>query len=74
MSIVKTGCCPTCGKDKQLCYIKFGVIQATMCPVCLHKYLEVCIIPRVKDLYDTSADDCQISNGGVVIGGFLKNE
>lgn len=72
MANIKMGVCPTCGKDRELCYIKFGVIQATMCPYCLHKYLDVCILPRLKKNNDLENDTCQISNDGIVIGGFLN--
>lgn len=74
MGNVKKGFCPTCGKHRELMYIKFGVVQATMCPYCLHKYLENCVIPVLVKNNDENNDTCQISNGGVVIGGFLKNE
>ena len=74
MANIKTGVCPTCGKERELAYIKFGVIQATMCPFCLHKYLAACVLPRIKESNDTSTDNCQISAyNNVVIGGF-KNE
>ena len=42
MATIKTGCCPSCGKERELAFVKFGVIQATMCPYCLHKYLDSC--------------------------------
>jgi hypothetical protein len=74
MANVKTGICPTCGNERELAYIKFGVIQATMCPFCLHKYLEICILPRIQRNNDPSNDKCQITVKGAVVGGYLKNE
>lgn len=74
MSNIKTGVCPTCGKERELAYIKFGVIQATMCPYCLQKYLDLCIIPRLRKNNDETTDNCQITGQGVVIGGYIDNE
>jgi hypothetical protein len=74
MANIKTGLCPSCGKDRELAYIKFGVIQSTMCPFCLSKYLERCILPRLRKSNDESSDNCQIESSGVVIGGYLENE
>ena len=74
MANIKTGVCPSCGKERELAYIKFGVIQSTMCPYCLEKYLSRCIIPRLRKNNDETSDDCKIDNKGVVIGGYLKNE
>ncbi len=69
MANVKTGICPSCGKERELAYIKLGVIQATMCPFCLHKYLERSIIPRLQHNNDESTDRCQIEAYGAVVGG-----
>ncbi|MCI5905458.1 MAG: hypothetical protein MRZ61_10005 [Oscillospiraceae bacterium] len=74
MANIKTGVCPSCGKERELAYIKFGVIQSTMCVYCLHKYLERCIIPRLRKNNDETTDKCQIGENGVVIGGYLNNE
>lgn len=60
MATIKTGVCPSCGKERELAYIKFGIIQATMCPFCLHRYLEKCILPRLTKNNDTSNDTCLI--------------
>lgn len=64
MATIKTGICPSCGKDRELAYVKFGIIQATMCPFCLHRYLEKCILPRLQKNNDTSTDSCLIVGGG----------
>lgn len=57
MATVKVGICPTCGKTRELVFIKFGIIQATMCPQCLLRYLQQCVLPSLKD---TSDDSCLI--------------
>ena len=74
MANVKMGVCPSCGKERELAYIKFGIIQSTMCPYCLHKYLERCIIPRLQRNNVDSTDKCQIEAFGVVIGGGVVHE
>lgn len=74
MANVKIGICPSCGKESELAYIKFGIIQSTMCPYCLHKYLERYIIPRLQINNDESTDNCQIESYGVVIGGGVTHE
>ena len=71
MANVKMGVCPSCGKERELAYIKFGIIQSTMCPYCLHKYLERSIIPRLQRNNDESTDRCQIE---VYVGGEVVNE
>ena len=72
MANIKTGVCPTCGKERELAYIKFGVIQSTMCVYCLSKYLDKCIIPRLRTNNDETTDKCQIGANGAVIGGYLN--
>ena len=74
MANVKIGVCPSCGKERELAYIKLGIIQSTMCPYCLHKYLERCVIPRLQLNNDESTDNCQIEAYGVVIGGGVIHE
>lgn len=74
MANIKTGVCPSCGKERELAYIKFGVIQSTMCVYCLHKYLERSIIPRLQRNNDASTDKCQIEAYGIVIGGGVLHE
>lgn len=73
MANIKTGVCPSCGKERELAYIKFGVIQSTMCPYCLSKYLDICILPRLRKNNDDTTDKCQIDEKGVVIGGYIND-
>lgn len=72
MSNVKKGLCPSCGKERELAYIKFGIIQATMCPYCLSKYLDKCILPLLRKNNDETTDRTQIGDTGVVVGGYLN--
>lgn len=74
MANIKTGVCPTCGKERELAYIKFGVIQSTMCVYCLSKYLDQCIIPRLRKNNDETTDRPLINGNGAVIGGYLNAE
>lgn len=74
MASIKVGICPTCGKERELAYIKFGVIQATMCVFCLEKYLKSCIIPRLQSNNRSDDDRCQITANGAVIGGFIDGQ
>ena len=48
MATIKTGPCPSCGKERELISFKFGVIQSTCCVYCLKRYLDNVIIPRLK--------------------------
>ena len=64
MATVKTGVCPSCGKDRELAYFQFGVIKSTMCCYCLKRYLDSAVIPRLLKNNCTTDDDCLIS--GVV--------
>lgn len=74
MANIKLGVCPSCGKERELAYVKFGVIQATMCPYCLYKYLDCYVIPRLRVNNDKSTDKSLLSEkGGMVIGGFLDD-
>lgn len=72
MANIKTGVCPTCGKERELAYIKFGVIQSTMCVYCLSKYLDKFIIPRLRNNNDESTDKCLINENSAVIGGYIN--
>lgn len=74
MANIKTVVCPTCGKERELAYIKFGVIQATMCIYCLEKYLSVSIIPRLQKNNRTDDDKCTITSSGAVIGGYINEQ
>lgn len=74
MASIKAGICPTCGKERELAYIKLGVIQATMCVFCLERYLKVCVIPRFQHNNSSDDDSCQISSKGVVIGDFIDGD
>lgn len=47
MAIVKTGICPTCLKDRQLCKFEFGIIKITICPECLNRYLNKSVLPNL---------------------------
>lgn len=73
MANIKTGVCPTCGKERELAYLKFGVIQSTMCVYCLEKYLDKCIIPRLRINNDEATDECVLNSSGIVIGGYLND-
>ena len=66
MANIKIGLCPSCGKERQLSLFKFGVIQSTMCPYCLHAYLERCVLPRLNKNNDTSDDKPMIMSEGVI--------
>lgn len=58
---IKNGCCPCCGKERELAFFNFGVIKSTMCVYCLKKYLDKAVIPRLEVNNDTSTDRCIIS-------------
>ena len=60
MAIVKTGICPSCGKERQLAYFQFGIIKSTMCVYCLKRYLDIAVIPRLTKNNDTTDDKCMI--------------
>lgn len=60
MATVRLGVCPHCGKERELAYLKFGVIQATLCVYCLKRYLDESVIPRLKNNNDTSTDKVMI--------------
>ena len=47
MATVKTGVCPSCGKDRELAYFQFGIVKATMCVHCLKRYIDNAVIPRL---------------------------
>ncbi len=74
MANVKVGICPSCGKERELAYIKFGIIQSTMCPYCLSKYLDRCILPKLRYNNDDKTDKCKIDSKGVVVGGYLEED
>lgn len=57
MATIKTGVCPSCGKDRELAYFKFGVIQTTLCVYCLKRYLDSAVIPRLVKNSDTTDDN-----------------
>jgi hypothetical protein len=58
MANIKTGICPSCGKDRELAFFKFGVIQSTVCVHCLKKYLEMAVIPRLIKNNNPDDDKC----------------
>lgn len=58
MANIKTGICPSCGKDRELAFFKFGVIQSTLCVYCLKKYLEFAVIPRLIKNNNSNDDEC----------------
>lgn len=60
MAKINVGICPSCGKERELAYIQFGIIKSTMCVYCLKKYLEKCVIPRLEKNNNSSDDLCQI--------------
>lgn len=60
MATVKTGVCPSCGKDRELAYFQFGIIKSTMCVYCLKKYLDFSVIPRLIKNQRTDDDECLI--------------
>lgn len=66
MAIVKTGVCPSCGKDRELAYFQFGIIKSTLCVYCLKRYLDSSVIPRLLKNNNPDSDEC-------LIGGF-ENE
>ena len=67
MANLKVGLCPSCGKERQLAYFKFGVVQATMCPFCMSAYLDRCVLPRLKSNND-------MSQSMIMSGGSEENE
>lgn len=60
MATVKTGVCPSCGKDRELAYFQFGVIKSTICVHCLKRYLDSAVIPRLLKNNNTDDDECLI--------------
>lgn len=60
MANIKSGVCPSCGKERELAYFQFGIIKSTMCVHCLNRYLEKCVIPRLLKNNNTSDDDYMI--------------
>ncbi len=62
MATIKTGVCPSCGKDRVLAYFQFGVIKSTMCVYCLNRYLNSAVIPRLAKNNSTDDDECLIGN------------
>lgn len=60
MANIKTGVCPSCGKDRELAYFQFGVIKSTMCVHCLKRYLDSAVIPRLVKNNNTDDDKCLI--------------
>lgn len=63
MATIKTGVCPSCGKDRELAYFQFGVIKSTLCVHCLKKYLDNAVIPRL--LKNNRTDDDKVMIAGV---------
>lgn len=57
MATVKTGVCPSCGKDRELAYFQLGIIKSTMCVHCLKRYLDTAVIPRLLKNNNTDDDD-----------------
>ncbi|MCM1004524.1 MAG: hypothetical protein NC408_09320 [Candidatus Gastranaerophilales bacterium] len=62
MATVKTGVCPSCGKDRELAYFQFGIIKSTMCVHCLKRYLDSAVIPRLLKNNNTDDDKCLIGS------------
>lgn len=60
MATVKTGVCPSCGKDRELAYFQFGVIKSTICVHCLKRYLDSAVIPRLLKNNNIDDDECLI--------------
>lgn len=63
MATIKTGVCPSCGKDRELAYFQFGVIKSTLCVHCLKKYLDNAVIPRL--IKNNRTDDDKVMIAGV---------
>lgn len=63
MATIKTGVCPSCGKDRELAYFQFGVIKSTLCVHCLKKYLDNAVIPRL--IKNSRTDDDKVMIAGV---------
>ena len=61
MATIKTGVCPSCGKDRELAYFQFGVIKSTLCVHCLKKYLDNAVIPRLIKNNRTDNDKVMIA-------------
>lgn len=66
MATIKTGVCPSCGKDRELAYFQFGIVKSTMCVHCLKRYLDQAVIPRLLKNNNPDDDLCMI--GGVENG------
>ena len=60
MATIKSGVCPSCGKERELAYFQFGIIKSTMCVHCLKRYLEKCVIPRLLKNNNTEDDEYMI--------------
>ena len=60
MASVKTGFCPSCGKDRPLAFFQFGIIKSTMCVYCLDIYLKKIVIPNLERSNRTDDDNIQI--------------
>lgn len=63
MATIKTGVCPSCGKDRELAYFQFGVIKSTLCVHCLKKYLDNAVIPKL--IKNNRTDDDKVMIAGV---------
>lgn len=61
MATIKTGVCPSCGKDRELAFFQFGIVKATMCVHCLKRYLDQAVIPRLLKNNNPDDDVCMIS-------------
>lgn len=66
MATVKTGVCPSCGKDRELAYFQFGIIKTTLCVYCLKRYLDTAVIPRL--VKNSKTDDDNVLIGSVLNG------
>lgn len=53
---VVMGVCPSCFKERELVDFSFGTVRGTLCPHCLVRYFEKCVIPRLKTSNDTASD------------------
>lgn len=62
MATVKTGVCPSCGKERELAFFQFGIIKSTMCVYCLKRYLDLAVIPRLVKNSKTDDDECLIGD------------
>lgn len=60
MAKIDKGLCPSCFKERELALFKFGVINTTMCPYCISRYLLGVVIP-ILDKNNNTRDDNLIS-------------